>query len=117
MDFLDNLVLPQSAQHMHLLKGLLVLTLLLLIPYFSYLVGSLILSVYYNRKGVKTNNKNHLTFAKEIIDLATKNKSIFYALGLIPFISLIFVFAQLLHLAELNITGYLIVSLIFFVTL
>jgi hypothetical protein len=35
MDFLENSVLPQSAHHMVLLKYLLVLTYILLIPYFK----------------------------------------------------------------------------------
>ncbi len=50
MDFLDNLVLHQSKEHMILLKYLLVLTFLILIPYLSLLAGSYSLSYYFRKK-------------------------------------------------------------------
>lgn len=111
MDFLDNLVLPQSAHHMVLLKYLLVLTYILLLPYLSILFGSLSLSLFFSRKK-ETDNK-YYRFAKELIDQITFNKSVSFALGIVPLISSAFCYAQLLHLTGLNVPEYILISTVF----
>ncbi|MDQ7816949.1 MAG: c-type cytochrome [Melioribacteraceae bacterium] len=113
MDFLDNLVLPQSAHHMVLLKYLLVLTYILLIPYLSVLLGSLGLSLFFERKTDK--NENYYRFAKELIDQITFNKSVSFALGVVPLISSAFCYAQLLHLTGLNVSEYILISVLFLI--
>ncbi|MFC2133740.1 c-type cytochrome [Bacteroidota bacterium] len=107
MDFLDNSVLPQSAHHVVLLKYLLVLAYLLFIPYMSVLLGSFFFSVFYNRKGNKTDEKKYLKYSKALIDLLTFNKAISLILGIVPFLSIIFSYAQLLHLSgAVVVTGF-----------
>lgn len=115
MDFLDNLVLPQSAHHMVLLKYLLVITNIIFIPYFSLLFGSIFYSVYYNRKFIKSGDENFRLFAKDLIDLITTNKVMSVGLGVVPILSSIFCYAQLLHGANTDLIGYLSITLIFFV--
>ncbi len=114
MDFLDKLVLPQSAHHMVLLKYLLVLTYLIFIPYLSLLIGTNILSVFYNRRAARTNDPTAYKFAKELVDIVTFNRSVVLGLGVVPLLSSVFCYAQLLHLSPLNTSGYLIISIIFF---
>ncbi len=114
MDFLDNLVLPQSAHHMLLLKYLLVLTYILLIPYLSILFGSLVLSVYYEKKAAKTSDKKYYQFAKELIDQITFNKGGAFALGVVPMISAAFCYAQLLHLTNLIVPEFILVAVLIF---
>lgn len=114
MDFLDKLVLPQSSHHMVLLKYLLVLTYLIFIPYFSLLVGTNLLSVIYNRIAAKNNNSIAYKYAKELVDLVTFNRSIVFGLGIVPLLSSMFCYAQLLHLSPLNTSGYLLVTIILF---
>jgi len=113
MDFLDNLVLPQSEHHMVLLKYLLVLTYIILLPYLSILFSSLILSLYYEKKGLQ--NSNYYRFAKELIDQITFNKSVSFALGVVPLLSSAFCYAQLLHLTGLNVPEYILISTLFFI--
>ena len=115
MDFLENAVLPQSAHHMVLLKYLLALTFLILLPYLSVLVGSTLLSIYYNAKGRRSNNNHYSKFSKQLIDLATFNKSVVFGLGVIPMLSAMFCYAQLLHLTNTGVPQYIFVSLLFFV--
>ncbi len=115
MEFLDNLVLPQSSEHMVLLRYLLILTFVLMIPYLSSLVGLLGYSLFYARFGKKKNNHTYLRFAKEVISIITMNKSMAFALGVVPFLSAIFCYAQLLHLSDANVLGYLTFSFIMFV--
>ena len=108
MDFLDNLVLPQSAHHMVLLKYLLVLTYIIFIPYVSILTGSLIYSIYFNREGRKHNNPVFSSISKRIIDQITFNKSIALGLGVVPLLSAAFCYAQLLHLTGVNVPEYVL---------
>ncbi|MDP2037844.1 MAG: hypothetical protein Q8L04_10710, partial [Ignavibacteria bacterium] len=73
MDFLDKLVLPQSAHHMVLIKYLLVLSNILLVPYLSVLTGSLIFSLFFKRQAEKNKNPHAYRFSKELVDLVTFN--------------------------------------------
>ncbi len=118
MEIIDKIVLPQSANHLILLKYILVLTFLIFIPYASLLFGSLLMSVFFRKKGEKFNDYNHKKFSGYLIDLITFNKGIAFALGIIPLLSFIFCYAQLLHLSNLNIPEYIIASaLMFFISL
>ncbi|KAF0140204.1 MAG: cytochrome c class I [Stygiobacter sp.] len=110
MDFLDKLVLPQSAHHMVLIKYLLVLANILLVPYLSVLTGSLIFSIYFKRQAEKKNNPHAYRFSKELVDLVTFNKSVAIALGIVPLLSSSFGYAQLLHLSNFEVSNYLLLS-------
>ena len=114
MDFLENAVLPQSAHHMVLLKYLLALTFLIVLPYLSVLIGSTLLSVYYNSKSRRSGNVQHSKLAKQLIDLVTFKKSLPFGLGAVPMLSAMFCYAQLLHLADTGVPQYIFVSLILF---
>lgn len=113
MDFLDKLVLPQSAHHMVLIKYLLVLANLLLVPYLSVLTGSLIFSLYFKKQAEKRTNSNAYRFSKELVDLVTFNKSVAIALGIVPLISSAFGYAQLLHLSNFQIPNFLLLAALF----
>lgn len=113
MDFLDSLVMPQSAHHMILLKFLLVLTYLLFLPYISVLLGSTIYSVVLKRKAAK--NPEYLAASKHIVDVATGAKSFVFIFGIIPFLSFIFNYSQLLDRSGFTLTGFLFLSLLLYV--
>lgn len=115
MGIFDSLVYPQSEAQMELLQNVLVMTYIILIPYFCVLVGSALLSIFFNKKGLKENNPSCVKFARRLIDLVTFNKSIVFALGLIPMLSIVFVYAQLLKNAGTNVTGYLLFSALLFI--
>lgn len=112
MNFLENFAIPQSAHHIELLYGLLVLTFLLFVPYISLVTGSLILSLHYNKKGKRTGDEKYYSIAKRIIDIVTFNKSISFALGLIPLLSIIFSYSQLLQGVNSGVPEYLLFALI-----
>jgi cytochrome c len=100
---------------MVLLRYLLILTYILFIPYISVLFGAAYLSLSYNKKGEQGGNKFYFKLAKDIIDLATINKSIAFALGIIPLLSATFCYAQLLSSGKVSLTGYLLTALLFLV--
>lgn len=115
MDILENIVYPQSQSHVELLKYMLFVTLLLLLPYISVMLGSTLFSIMHFNKGRKTKNPIYLTFSNELIDLFTKNKGMAFALGIVPMISAMFIFGQLLLNAEFNATPHLFFALLIFI--
>ncbi|HEY7751318.1 MAG TPA: hypothetical protein VH917_03425, partial [Ignavibacteriaceae bacterium] len=115
MEFLDNFILPQSAEHIHLLHYMLILILFLFIPFVSMLFGGTALSLYYKRKGIKNNDNKSIDFAKHIMEIVTINKSVGFILGVVPLITSILIYAQLLHASSITNLNYLAVSLVLFV--
>jgi len=116
MEFLDKLVLPQSSEHIQLLHYMLILVLFLFVPFISVIFGGTALSLYFRKKGVDENSKLYLKFAKDVIDMLTINKSMGIILGIIPLLTSVLVFAQLLHSAEQSTISYL-VAVFFLVTI
>ncbi len=114
MDFLDKLVLPQSAEHIQLLHYMVTLILILFIPFISILLGGTTLSLYFRRKGLQGGNAVYLKFAKDIVDLLTVNKSVGIILGIVPLLTCVLVYAQLLHNADVSSISYLVAA--FFLT-
>lgn len=112
MDLLDHSVLPQSAHHMVLLRYLLSLTFILFFLYASVLFGSLLYSLYFRRKGEKSGEKKYKRFSKELIDQVTFNKVIAIAFGVVPLLSAVFGYAQLLHNSGLNVPEFLLLALL-----
>jgi cytochrome c len=110
MEFLDKLVLPQSAEHIELLHYMQSLILILFIPFISVVFGGLIVSLYYRRKGLKFSDSKELTYAKDVIEFVTIKNSVGVILGIVPLFTSILIFAQLLHTAEVGTVGYLALS-------
>ncbi len=114
MDILKNIVFPQSPTNILLLKYLLFLTLMILLPYLSVMMSTTLFSIMHFTKGKKTGNRNHLIFSSELIDMFTGNKLMALALGVIPLLSLMFLFSQLLLSADINVNSNLLFTLILF---
>lgn len=112
MNFLDNLVLPQSAEHIELLHYLLMLIFFLFIPFISVLFGGTVLSTYYRRRGLNETNPLFLRFGNDVIETLTINKSMGIIIGIVPLLTSILIFAQLLHTTELPAVYYLFFSFI-----
>lgn len=113
MEFLDKIVLHQSAYHMVLIKYLLVLTHFIFIGYTGLLLGSLLLSIILKNKYEKTNDIKYYLALKRIIDLATFNKGASFTFAIVPILSAMFGYSQLLHLSNLNNSIYLFWSALF----
>ena len=110
MEFLEKFVIPQSAQHLQLLHYLAILIFFLFVPFISMVFGGTFLSLLYRRKGLKENNSNYLTFAKEVIELTTISKSVGIILGIVPILTELLIYSQLLHLGNTTGVVYLSVS-------
>ena len=67
MDFLKNIALPQSAEHIELLHYLLVLILFIFIPFISMIFVGTGLSLYLKRKEKNDLDENSRKLAKDLI--------------------------------------------------
>ena len=97
MEFLKDIAIPQSLEHFHLLVLIATLSSLVLIPYLSFVVGSSLLSLWYSHKGHRDKNALFLQFAHELIDRALFNKSLIVYLSILPGLSFVFAYAQILQ--------------------
>lgn len=100
MNFFDQLVIPPSANHLLLLHYILIISLLLFVPYLGLVLGGSFFSVYFRRLGEKSGNIYYIRFAKDIIDKLTITKNARISLGIIPSLSILFIYAQLLYQAK-----------------
>lgn len=113
MEFLNNFVLPQSAEHIQLLHYMLLIVLFLFVPFISIVFGGTLLSVIYKKKAARGNNKFYLRLAKEIAEITTINKSVGFILGIVPLITAALIYTQLLHNSKITNLNYLVLALAF----
>jgi len=109
MDFLKDLALPQSMSHISLMHFVLIMVFLILVPYLGILTGSSIYSFYFDFRSRKKSDKNDFRLAKEILDFPFMNLYLPIVFGIIPFFTIILIYAQLLQG-----TGSISIGLMFF---
>ncbi len=113
MEFLDKLVLPQSAEHISLIHFLLIMVLIPFLIFVSILLGGTFLSWYYELRGRK--NLLYRRFAKDTIETVTVSIPVGLILGLVPLFTLILMYAQLLHTSSAITVNALTVSFVLFI--
>jgi len=112
MDFLDKLVLPQSLEHIALLHYMATIVLFLFVPFLSLVLGGSIISFYFKRKGLREPNDHFILFSKQVIEYTTFTKGAGAALGVVPLVALILIYAQILHNLKLLTVSLFVVALI-----
>jgi len=113
MEFLDSLVIPQPEYNLNLMNYLLLLGLSILLIYSGILIGSVFMSIFFKKDGSPNSPNNKLSL--EYANLITSGSANAFGLGIVPFIAIIFLYAQLLHLSPANINGLLIASFLVYV--
>ena len=114
MNFLDNFVIPQPDYNLNLLNVFLVLGLTIFMVYSGILFGSIILSVYYKNKS-KNFNDSYSRISLEYAGLITDKWIYGFGLGAVPFLSVIFIYMQLLHKSEVAVVNYLTLSFVLYI--
>ena len=112
MEFLNNFVLPQSYEHIELLHYMLLIVLFLFIPFIGMVFGGILTSVIYKYKAKKENKEYYYRFAKEIVDITTINKSVGLILGVVPILTALLIYSQLLQNSKVTNLDYLALALI-----
>lgn len=113
MDFLDNLVIPATTQHLNLLKVILVLSMLIFLPFFGMIFGGTAFSMIFNAYGRKNNKKLFVRFAKDIIDKLAINRFVGVGLGVLPLLAITFCYAQLMYKIDVISVSLLFVATLF----
>lgn len=111
MEFLDKIVLPQSAEHIQLLHYLMVLIQFLFLPFLSIILVGTFLSLKYWKKGLKEKNHLYVQFSEDIISTLTVNKSFGIVLGILPLLTSILIYAQLLYKSTSSVSVVLLAAL------
>jgi len=78
-------------------------------------MGASVLSLYFGRRGRKLKNGNYLRFSKDVIERLTITKNAELALGIIPVLSILFSYAQLLYEAKTITIAIMALSAIIFI--
>jgi cytochrome c len=97
MDFLKDLALPQSTEHYHLVVLLAAISSMVFIPYVTFVLGSTVMSLWYERRGRAEQNKLFISFARTLSEIALYSKSLVGFLAIIPGLSLVFSYAQMVQ--------------------
>jgi cytochrome c len=121
MSFFDSIVLPQSAEHIQLLHYLMILIQFLFLPFLSIILAGTFLSLRFWKKGIKKNNQLYILFSRDIIETISVSKSFGVALGFLPLITSILIYAQLLHKSNSSaiiilLVAFLLISVGFILT-
>jgi cytochrome c len=114
MNFLDKLILPESFATLNLLSSLLLLGRIFFLAYSAVIFAGTVLSVLNINNRTKSHSKNNL--ASEFINLGASNNLIPIGFGIVPFLSIVLIVAQMLHQTQTFIIQYLIISFAFYVT-
>jgi len=115
MEFLKDIALPQSAEHIQLLHYMLILVLFLFVPFVGAIFGGTVISVFYKTKEKINLDENSKKFSQDIIELVTVNKSVGFILGLAPLVTAIIIFSQLFQSSENSNLIYLGISFLLLV--
>ncbi len=114
MNFLDQLVIPESNEHLTLLRYLLVVVTIFFVTYVSIALIASTFAALFDWSGRKNGTRHHSQFAQDLADLASPNKGIIYAMAVIPLVTTILIYTQLFYGMDIGISSYLFYSAIFY---
>src|SRR5512141_1678294 len=97
MDFLKDIALSQSHEHVRLLLFMMNLVFILLLPYLGFLLVSSVLSYRADREGRLANGDAARRYGRHLIDLPMTSKTVVVFLAILPAFGLVFLLAELLQ--------------------
>ena len=95
MDFLSNLYSVETVFDLFILKFGLFFSLLLLLPFLSILIGSLLFSLLHFSKSKAYDNSTYFSFAKYVIEVIINRIWVRVILGVLPFFGVTYFYSQL----------------------
>ncbi len=106
MDFLDKLVLPEVGGQLVLLDYMLLIAKVLFISFTVAVFGGAVYSLIY---GMKKNDDAGFNrkLAFDFIDFPLRNLTYGFGLGIVPFLAINLVYAQMLHQTESSVLSFL----------
>ena len=112
MEWLKNIALPQSAEHIELLGYMLMIVLLLFIIFSGIILWGTLLSIYLKKKESKNLDAKYRRLSKEIMNIVLFNKTTGIMFCVLPIMTIIIIFAQLFQSQNNSNLDFLAYSLI-----
>lgn len=114
MELFNDLVIPVGSSHLTLIRLMLYISASFLFAYTGLLFGSVLLSSKAASKAKKDNDFRYQKLAQGLIGVGTGIPGMWFGLGIIPFLSFVLSYPQLLAGTKGDVVGYLIVGLLLF---
>lgn len=114
MEVLNNIALPQSTEHFHLLLFIYNLVMAVLLPYLALVTGSIVLAVYADRSAAGEGTMRLL--ARRLIMAVLPSRSFFTFFAVLPALAVVFVYAQVLQATPALATGSALLALVLLIT-
>ena len=95
MDLLGNIFVPETLTDLFIVKFGLFLSLILLLPYLSVLIGAQLFSLIHFSKAKIYQKSEYLAFAKYLTETITKRMWVRITFGVLPFLGVSFFYSQL----------------------
>ncbi len=108
MDFLNQLVIPQSYEHISVLHFILNFVNVMFMPFLSLLLGITLLALFAEFKGKKQSHSLYLQFATECVETLVAQRKFLILLGIVQYLAVLIAYIQLLQNTYAN--GILILS-------
>lgn len=105
MNFFENLVIPQSSEHLELLHYLLIIALTLFELYSGLLLAGATFALIFDKKSSKRDG-----FVKDLIDLVLPNKGVLFSLGVFPLLTIVLIFIQVFNGTKNGIPTLIVLS-------
>lgn len=113
MEWLKNLALPQSAEHIQLLGYMFVIVQVIFVSFTGLIFWGTIVSMYFKHKAQNDLDPECVNAARNVIHLILFNRTTGLMFSLVPLFTIILIFAQLFQLIDIPNLIYLTISLIF----
>jgi cytochrome c len=84
MELFNQYVLPPSAEHLELLRYLLMLTYLIFLPYIGIVIGSTLLSIFLNLGNKDVGETLYARIARDLMDMAIPSRAAMIVFGVLP---------------------------------
>ena len=111
MELFNDLVIPVGSSHLTLIRLMLYISSAFLFSYTGLLFGSVWLSTLAQSKAKKNNDVAYQKLAQDLINVGTGIPGMWFGLGLVPMLSFILSYPQLLSGTEADVVGYLFIAL------
>ena len=107
MDFLNVFFLPPSADHLHLVKYLILIIYFIHIPFVSLLLGGTLFSVFFRLLALNQPNSIYSRLSKDFIEVLVFRKTAGIILGVLPLLVLTLIEGQVFYDAEISVVNFM----------
>jgi cytochrome c len=112
MDFLNNLFLPPSANHLHLIKYIILIIYFIHLPFISLVIGGTFFSFIFRLLSGNDRNSRSWRVSREFIDRLVLRKMAGIFLGVLPLIILMLIEGQVFYDADISVIPFMLITTI-----